>query len=264
MPKFEPTESKPRSDRALLIVFFLTCSAASIGLTLWLLQDEVRLPTLSVKARKQTPQPEQYETLKEDIAIRQKRLTQRYNAAQNDSEREAVLSESRILLESILPEMMRCWLGTQWDFNGISETPGDGKIACGYFVNTVMRDAGFSLPRIKLSQQPSQTILGAFVPRDSMTIRTGMDYSDFHEMLLSKAEGIYIVGLDRHVGFIVHDGNELHFIHSSGRAPWCVVDETKENAAALLSSHYRVIGNVTAQDGTLTKWLLNESVYPTN
>ena len=95
MPKFEPTESKPRSNRALLIVFFLMCSAASIGLTLWLLQDEVRLPSLSVKARKQTPQPEQYETLKQDIAIRKARLTQRYNAAQNDSEREAVLSESR-------------------------------------------------------------------------------------------------------------------------------------------------------------------------
>lgn len=264
MPQIEHTESKPRSDRALLIVFFLICSAASIGLTLWLIQDEVRLPTLSAKARKQAPQPELYETLKLDISIRKKRLSQNYQAAENEAEREIVLARSRTLLESILPEMMRCWLGTQWDYNGISETPGDGKIACGYFVNTVMRDAGFSLPRIKLSQQPSQTILGAFVPRASMTIRTGMDYPSFHAMLLTRSAGIYIVGLDKHVGFIVHDGTEIHFIHASGSAPWCVVDETKENAAALQRSHYRVIGNVTAQRDTLKKWLLDQPVYPEN
>ena len=264
MPELEHTELKPRSDRALLIVFFLMCSAASVGLTLWLLQDEFRLPSLSTKARKQAPQPELYEILKQDLTIRKSRLAQSFNSAQNDAEREVVLSESRTLLESILPEMMRCWLGTQWDYNGISETPGEGKIACGYFVNTIMRDAGFSLPRIKLSQQPSQTILGAFVPRDSMTIRTGMDYSAFHGLILSKATGIYIVGLDKHVGFIVHDGSELHFIHASGSAPWCVVDESKENAVALQTSHYRVIGNVTAQDSTLKKWLLDKPVYPAN
>ena len=264
MPKSNAITSKLHSDRALLIVFFLMCTAASIGLTLWLLQDEIRLPSLTAKARKQVPQPEQYEILKLDIEIRKSRLTQSYNAAQNDADREVVLSESRILLESILPEMMRCWLGTQWDFNGTSETPGNGKIACCYFVNTIMRDAGFSLPRIKLSQQPSQTILGAFVPRNSMSIRTGMDYSAFHELILSKDAGIYIVGLDKHVGFIVHDGNELHFIHASGSAPWCVVDETKENAVALQRSHYRVIGNVTAQTKTLKKWLLDESVYSAN
>ncbi|MFT5883277.1 MAG: hypothetical protein ACI9FG_001790 [Crocinitomicaceae bacterium] len=264
MTKSNATVSKTRSDRGLLVVFFLICSVASIGLTLWLLQDEIRLPSLSTKARKQIPQPEQYEILKKDIKIRKNRLAQSYNDAQNDAEREVVLSESRILLESILPKMMRCWLGTPWDFNGISETPGSGKIACGYFVNTIMRDAGFSLPRIKLSQQPSQTILGAFVPRHSMSIRTGMDYSEFYELILSKDAGIYIVGLDNHVGFIVHDGIKLHFIHSSGRAPWCVVDETKENAVALQSSHYRVIGNVTAQTKTLKKWLLDESVYSGN
>ncbi|MEO1857641.1 MAG: hypothetical protein ABGY95_09820 [Rubritalea sp.] len=264
MPKQDHIKSKPRSDKALLVVFFLICSAASTCLSLWLLQNEVRLPSLSSKARKQVPQPEQYEILKQDIAIRKSRLAKRYKTAKNDMERKAVLSESRDLLEMILPEMMRCWLGTKWDFNGISETPGDGKIACGYFVNTVMRDAGFLLPRIKLSQQPSQTILGAFVPRSDMTIRTGMDYQAFHEMVQSKAPGIYIVGLDKHVGFIVHTGNTLHFIHSSGSAPWCVVDESKENAVALQRSHYRVIGNVTAQSHTLEKWLLNKSVYPTN
>ena len=264
MTELEHTETKPSSNRALLFVFFLVCSVASVGLILLLLQDEIRLPSLTSKSSKQVPQPELYENLKQNITIRKSSLTSSYKAAQNDTEREAVLSECRELLESTLPAMMRCWLGTPWDYNGISETPGKGKIACGYFVSTIMRDAGFLLPRIRLSQQPSQTILGAFVPRDSMTIRAGMDYPAFHAMVLSKEAGVYIVGLDNHIGFIVHDGSDLRFIHASGSSPWSVVDETKENAHALRSSHYRVIGNVTAQNDTLKKWLLNEAVYPPN
>src|SRR5687768_9423034 len=32
------------------------------------------------------------------------------------------------------------WEGTDWDFNGTTEVPGKGSIACGYFVTTILRD----------------------------------------------------------------------------------------------------------------------------
>ena len=240
----------------------MLCSVSSIGICLWLFKDDLRLTSLSSSSSKHKPQPERYAVLKEDISIRKERLAKRYQAATTERARKAILSESRDLLESILPDMMRCWLGTPWDFNGLTEQPGDGKIACGYFVSTVMRDSGFKLHRIKLAQQPSQTILNAFVPRREMHIRGGMDYTAFCAMVSSQPKGIYIVGLDKHVGFIVHDGTQLRFIHSSGSAPWCVVDESQEHAGALQRSSYRVIGNVTAQHATLKKWLTSEQVYP--
>ncbi|MFC5050371.1 hypothetical protein ACFPK9_07085 [Rubritalea spongiae] len=262
MPK-KATEPPPKSraQRAVLVVFFLMCSAITIGLSLWLFQDELRLPQLVAKMNKHQPQPERYELLTEDLKIRKLRLKERYLAADTIEQKDKILSESRALLESVLPEMMRCWLGTPWDFNGYCEKPGSGKIACGYFVSTVMRDAGFKLNRIKLAQQPSQTILNAFVPRGEMNIRTGMHFDTFWDMLADMDQGIYIIGLDKHVGFMVHDGTQLRSIHSSGSIPWCVVDESRENADSIKRSHYRVVGNLTAQDSTILGWLLDKEFF---
>ncbi|MCD8529123.1 MAG: hypothetical protein LRY27_04010 [Chitinophagales bacterium] len=60
------------------------------------------------------------------------------------------------------------WYGTPWDFNGISTIPNQGKIACGYFVYTLLEDAGFKLQRIKLSQAASETSIKALIPESSI------------------------------------------------------------------------------------------------
>ena len=75
-------------------------------------------------------------------------------------------NDARLILELMMPEMMRCWLGTPYDFNGTAEKPGDGKIACGYFVSTVIRDTGFRVNRFKFAQQPSENILRTFISSD--------------------------------------------------------------------------------------------------
>lgn len=62
---------------------------------------------------------------------------------------------SRIITDSLMP----CWYGTPWDFNGCTADPGKGSIACGYFVTTVLRDAGLQLNRIRLAQSPSGIII---------------------------------------------------------------------------------------------------------
>lgn len=263
MPDYSPKPTNSaRLRRAVLVVFFVMCSVLSIGICFWIFQDDFRLPSQSAKGNRHTPQPERYLLLKKDLEIRKDRLALRFKNASGVAEEDAILFESRKLLESILPEMMRCWLGTPWDFNGTCSTPGSGDIACGYFVTTIMRDAGFSLHRSKLAQQPSQTILRAFVPRDEMEIRSEMEYTKFCDMLIGMPAGIYIVGLDKHVGFVVHDGQQLRFLHSSGSDPWCVVDESTDEASALQKSSYRVVGNITAQSKTLKKWLSKEQLYP--
>lgn len=252
-----------KTRRITIVVFFLLCSICSIIFCLWLFKDQLGIAKISsATLTAHSPQPQRYALLKEDLKIRKSRLAQRYEVASTQNQRNAVLAESRELLEAVLPEMMRCWLGTKWDYHGMTEQPGDGKIACGYYVSTVMRDAGFNLHRIRLAQQPSQTILKAFVPRSSMHIHTGMAYADFCEKVKSLDKGIYIVGLDQHVGFIVHDGSQLHFIHSSGGAPQCVVDESEHNAQSLQDSTYRVVGNITAQTPTLLNWLNAKRIYP--
>lgn len=210
------------------------------------------------KAHPPSPDRARYETLKEEMIRWRKELSGRYQRCRSEEERHAVLGEARTLLESALPEMMRCWLGTPWDFHGTAEFPGEGKIACGYFVSTVLRDAGFQLDRYKLARQPSQNILRTFLPRESLVLRVGVPYERFVAELADAERGIRIVGLDSHVAFLVGTGEGFRFIHSSGSSPWCVVDESAANAPVLRQSNYRVHGLLTADKGVLRRWLMGE------
>jgi hypothetical protein len=206
------------------------------------------------------PDPETYTVLSDDLEAHRKRLMKSYQQAASDAERLQILSQARSLLENSLPRLMRCWLGTPWDFNGTAHEPGGGKVACGYFVSSVLQDAGFKVEWAPLAQQPSQNILGTFLPSEEMKIRVGIDYDKFLAELSESGAGVYIVGLDSHVAFLVLTGEgEVRFIHSSGASPWCGVDESRDEAKVLRASRYRVSGNITANGEVLRNWLLGAS-----
>lgn len=204
------------------------------------------------------PRPDDYRALIEDAGRWRTDLANRYRRAADTAERDKVLEETRRFLETLLPSMMRCWLGTPWDFNGTAKEPGDGKIACGYFVSTVLRDSGFRVDRYQLAQQPSENILRTFLPRSSLVRRVGVPYETFAAEARSLDRGIYIIGLDTHVAFLVVSDGSFRFIHSSGSQPWCVVDEGQDQAGVLKSSNYRILGNLSADRRVLVRWLLEE------
>lgn len=208
-----------------------------------------------------TPNPEAYAVLVGEIDYHREKLARQYRKARTDPEREAVLHSCRNFLEITMPELMMCWLGTPWDYNGTASTPGDGKVACGYFVSTVMRDAGFKVQRIKLAQQPSQNILRTFLPRDQLQIIVGADYHQFMQSIREGEPGIYIIGLDRHVGFLVNNAKGLKFIHSGGELHR-VVAESELKATSIKDSNYRVIGNLTHNKDLIKRWLLRTR-FPT-
>ncbi len=243
-------------------LFVFICIIGTIAGLGYLYRDQIvqtTLPTVQI-----APDPERYEILKTDLEQLRKEFAYQYQSTESEHKRQLIIADTRKLLETALPEMMRCWLGTPWDFNGISETPGEGEIACGYFVSTILRDAGFSVPRIKLAQQPSQHILHTFVSPDRSTLLVGKPYDTFLSDLALKPPGVYIVGLDTHVGFILNQPSDTHnpirFIHSSGAWPEKkVVDESVEQADVLKRSNYRIYGNVTTSKNSLHKWLMGTS-----
>ena len=154
--------------------------------------------------------------------------------------------------------MMRCWLGHPWDFNGIATIPGEGEIACGYFVSTIMRDAGFKINRIRVAQQPSQNIIRTFVDkREFFEIKTNTPYQEYVDDITKNYQGIQIVGLDKHVAFIVIKDGEMRFIHSGGLQK-CVVDEGRNEAHSLENSNYRVISNISRNRNAIKKWILGK------
>lgn len=249
--------------RGLLPRVILLLAVVSLALTAWTRRHWINttIGQLKDSARRSGPVPDlaTYRTLSTDLEQHRKRLAQSYLKAAVGPERENLLSQTRELLQMSLPRLMRCWLGTPWDFNGTAHEPGTGKVACGYFVSSVLQDAGFKVEWAPLAQQASQNILGTFLPPEKMRIRVGMDYDAFLEELLLSGPGIYIVGLDSHVAFLViTTSNEIRFIHSSGSNPSCVIDEPREHSDVVRNSEYRVTGNLTASDEVLRKWLLGK------
>lgn len=160
----------------------------------------------------------------------------------------------------MLPEMMACWLGTPYDFNGTAEKPGGGKLACGYFVSTVLRDAGFRVNRYKLAQQPSQNILRTFLPSDSCELRMGEEYEKYVDWVEEREPGIYLVGLDTHVGFIVNRVDGMRFYHSSAMGKVGVVNESRGQARALRYSNWRLLGGLTPDPDVIRTWLKGEKI----
>ncbi len=142
------------------------------------------------------------------------------------------------LTDSLLP----CWYGTPWDFNGITEMPGQGKIACGYFVTTTLRDAGMKINRVKLAQCVSQNLLWDLCRDFKKYSDRSLEY--FVSDVGKTGYGLYIVGLDNHTGYIFNDGKDVWFIHSGVYPPKCALKEKAINSITLKNSRYRVFGRI--------------------
>ena len=245
----------------LRVAFFLFLIA--LGLIGWTQRHYVAVKVEQLLFSQNTSGPapdlDTYKVLSKDLEEQRRRLGRRYLNSPPGNIREDIILQARELLQLSLPHLMRCWLGTPWDFNGTAHEPGTGKVACGYFVSSVLQDAGFLVEWAPLAQQASQNILGTFLPAEKMTIRVGMGYELFLDEVLLSGPGVYIVGLDSHVAFLViNESQEVRFIHSSGSSPYCVVDESREQSQVLRNSNYRVTGNLTLCEEVLRKWLLEE------
>ena len=170
--------------------------------------------------------------------LQKNRCKELYAALQKKRTVETEKKFISFLADSLLP----CWYGTPWDYNGITEVPQKGKIACGYFVTTTLRDAGMKINRVKLAQCIEQHVLW-----DLCT-----DFKKFSDAPLSKfvaavekaGYGLYIVGLDNHTGYIFNDGTNVWFIHSGVYLPKCTLKEKAINSITLQNSRYRVFGRI--------------------
>lgn len=181
-------------------------------------------------------------------AIRKKLCTEN---ASSDSQRAAFMAA---LNQRIIPY----WYGTAWSFNGTTQMPNEGSIACGYFVTTVLRDMGMPLDRVKLAQCASEAMIKALIDPKYIFHFPGNDLDSFDTYLTQLGNGVYIVGLDTHTGFINVSPEGNYFMHASGRFPQMVLKEKVTESKVLHNSKYKVVGKISADDDFLARWISNE------
>ena len=160
-----------------------------------------------------------------------------------------------IFTSAVTKTIAPSWTGTKWDFNGVTQIPQQGTIACGYFVTTVLRDAGVEINRVKMAQCASEQLIRSLVQPKYIQRYSNLPLSTFINSISQQGYGLYIVGLDNHTGFIFNSGTDIRFIHSSYIGTRAVQNDDASTNTILNSSKYKVLGKLSSDENVLAHWI---------
>ena len=162
------------------------------------------------------------------------------------------------LVDKIIPH----WYGTPWSFGGHTATPNKGKIACGYFISTTLRDMGININRYKLAQK-SPIDEAKMISCGSVITQVEQETHEkaFEEIDTLTQEGLYFIGFDEgHVGYLLKREGELFLIHSNYLNPVSVCMETlKESRVFNRFTKFHLVA-ISHNDALLQRWLDNGTV----
>ena len=160
---------------------------------------------------------------------------------------------SSTLLNNIIPH----WYGTSWDFNGYTNVPNQGEIACGYFVSTTLKHMGLNINRYDLAKQnPLNEAKSVAIDTNCIvSVESENIKMTFFESFKS---GLYFVGLDGHVGYLYVNNEKAFFLHSNYLENRVML-ETIQNSEAFISYSYS-ISKITGNKILMLKWLLGDKV----
>ncbi len=198
---------------------------------------------------------ENYSKTKAEVKQIRNALKKEYLNMSSSENASLLDSAGSVFTQVLLNEIIPYWYGTVWDFNGYTEVPNKGTIACGYFVSTTLRDMDLQLNRYKLAQQTSLNEVNTFAFKPKSVLHFS---GSITEELLKLDEGVYIVGLDNHVGYIYRKDKQAYFIHSDYIRGKVVIELATESSA--FESHHYYIISLSDNHQLLEKWLLGERI----
>jgi hypothetical protein len=170
------------------------------------------------------------------------------------------------LERGIVEDLLPAWLGTKWAFHGTADAPQAPQgIACGYFVATILEHAGLRLQsRRRFGQATALAIERALVPSPKALHRiSSVPASVLERKMLDLGPGLYVMGLDVHVGFVVVRPDAVRFVHASYLGKRVVVDEPIAASEAIERSRDAgyVVTSLFADDALATAWLRGTTIH---
>lgn len=204
---------------------------------------------------------ENYEKAKLFLRQRQSIFSQQYQSPITEStsdliEREALRFFTVYLYDSLAPY----WLGTGFSKTGTSTIPGTGVVSPQHFVEQLLTDAGLSFrvePELELS--PSDWVGHILIERNVKRY-SNSTMTSFIQDLKQMSDGLYLLALDNHIGFIRISGGNLSFLHVADKGPFCVVIEEAEQSKAIAQSKNKVLGLLSGAHELIEYWLLMKPI----
>ncbi len=194
------------------------------------------------------PDKARFDEILERVEQERKELGERYRRAKSRAARAAVLGEARqYIVRAITEEIVPAWKGTPWTMaiirDGLKPNatwPGEtGRgISCSWFVVRVLQNAGLRF------LGPSQFAGTISVHFQRSTVANPKQLRRFYRVdskglkkkMVALGDGLYVVGLNCHIGFIHVRGDEVDFIHSSYVEPYQVEIEPLTESPAIAFS----------------------------
>ena len=246
------------SDRSIIIIDML-CSRLFLYFSLFSnfacnYEKENKVEVLAATPIANDKIQDYPEHIKKTIKVRDS-LSRLFNSSSAD-QKGKILKDAAILFTEVMTnEIFPPWYGTKWDFNGTTQVPGKGYIACGYFVTTTLRDAGLKIQRIKTAQQAAEVIVSVIASKESTKRFSDSPIDAIKKSMKERGDGLYIVGLDYHVGFLQQIGDTTWFIHSNYLNRSGVMKESPWENSVFYHSRYKVIAKIDDDRKVLENWL---------
>jgi hypothetical protein len=210
-----------------------------------------------------------YGALLEQIAARRSTLGARYAATKGRGARAAIREEARrFIVETLVREIFPAWMGMPSGGGpqataSLPHQPGM-YISCSYFLTAALQNAGLVLEsRARFAQAPAAWIERALLPPGGQIHRYGnLSPRDLERRLVELGDGLYVVGLNIHVGFIVVRDDHAWFVHSSYTPPGTVVNEpvVESMAIALSQAKGYWVSPLFRDDRIIEMWLRHQPV----
>jgi hypothetical protein len=201
-----------------------------------------------------------YKTIIECVQNRQKEFQTKFTKTRDIEEKKIIIAEaSSYIFKVLTTKIFPGWYGTPWSFTGQTRTPKKGSIACGYFVVFCLQDVGFKIPS-KMAKQPSENIIKNLINASKIKrFWNAAKMDKIKKWIEERGEGLFVIGLDIHVGFIINHKGNITFCHSSYYSPpEKVINQYLWEEGPLADSTYRVIGKIL-DDNMIKNWILGKS-----
>jgi hypothetical protein len=210
-----------------------------------------------------------YNRVLEQIGAHRSELGARYAAARGRRARAAIRVEARrYVVETLVTQVFPAWMGMPSGGGpqataSLPHQPGM-YISCSYFLTAALQNAGLVLEsRARFAQAPAAWIERALLPPGGQIHRYGtLPAEELEQKLVALGEGLYVVGLDIHVGFIVVRGGHAWFVHSSYTPPGTVVNEPVVSSMAIALSRRKGywVSPLFQDDRIIEMWLRRQPV----
>ncbi len=213
--------------------------------------------------------PADYEATLRAIEAERRRLAGRYARAREEVERAAIRAEARAFVRgAIVDSLFPAWLGMAWGLGPNStanraHAPGM-TVACGYFVSAMLENAGLRVQtRFSYAQAPALQVQRTLAPgRGEVHRFFSVPGETLAAGIAGLGEGLYIIGLSNHIGFVVVDAAGVRLVHASYTGDQVVTSEPLATAEAIANSRSKgyFVSPVMHDDRLADLWLRGAAV----